>query len=75
MDKLSLEEQETLMDVLSRRAADRRRDRLGRGVQKARKEFKEGRARPATPDDIMSELLSWSVAARFPLPTSPGPEG
>ncbi len=57
-DKLSLEEQETLIDVLSRRAADRRRDLLGRDIRKARKEFKEGQVRPAAPDDILSEILS-----------------
>ena len=57
-DKLSLEEQEVLIDVLSRRAADRRRDLLGRDIRKARREFKEGQARLATPDDILSEILS-----------------
>ncbi|MGO9018419.1 MAG: hypothetical protein ACLQVJ_08725 [Syntrophobacteraceae bacterium] len=57
-DKLSLEEQEVLIDVLSRRAADRRRDLLGRDIRNARKEFKEGLVRPATPDDILSEILS-----------------
>jgi hypothetical protein len=57
-DKLSLEEQEALIDVLSRRAADRRRDRLSRDIRKARKEFKEGLVRPASPDDITSEILS-----------------
>ena len=57
-DKLSLEEQEALIDVLSHRAADRRRDQLGRDIRNARKEFKEGRTRPSTPDDILSEILS-----------------
>ncbi len=57
-DKLSLEEQEALVDVLSRRAADRRREQLSREIRKARREFKEGHARPATPDDILSEILS-----------------
>ena len=57
-DKLSLEEQEALIDVLSRRAADRRRDQLARDIRNARKEFKEGRTRPSTPDDILSEILS-----------------
>jgi len=57
-DKLSLEEQEVLIDVLSRRAKDRRRDLLGRDIRKARREFKEGQVRLATPDDILSEILS-----------------
>lgn len=54
-DKLSLEE---LIYLLSRRAEDRRRDQLARDIRKARKEFEEGHARPATPDEIMSEILS-----------------
>jgi hypothetical protein len=57
-DELSLEEQEQLIDILSRRAADRRRGSLGREVRNARKEFKEGAAKPANPDDILSEILS-----------------
>ncbi len=57
-DKLSLEEQEELIEVLSCRAADRRRDLLGRDIRTARKEFKEGKVRPATPDDIVSEILA-----------------
>jgi len=57
-DKLSIEEQEELIEVLSRRAADRRRDLLSRDIRNARKEFKEGRTKPATPDDILSEILS-----------------
>lgn len=57
-DKLSLEEQEALIDVLSRRAADRRRDQLGREIRNARKEFKEGQTKPSTPEDILSEILS-----------------
>ena len=57
-DKLSLEEQEQLIDVLSRRAADRRRSLLSREIRNARKEFKEGLAKSASPDDILSEILS-----------------
>lgn len=57
-DELSLEEQEQLIEILSRRAADRRRSLLGRDVRNARKEFKEGLAKPASPDDILSEILS-----------------
>jgi hypothetical protein len=57
-DKLSVEEQEELLDILSRRLADRRRDLPARDVRSARNEFKKGRCRPSTPDDLMSEILS-----------------
>ena len=56
-DKLSLEEQEALIEVLSHRAADRKRDLLIRDIRKARREFQQGRVKPATPDEIMSEIL------------------
>ena len=58
VDKLSLEEQEQLIDVLSRRAAERRRSLLSREIHNGRKEFKEGLAKPASPDQILSEILS-----------------
>lgn len=57
-DKLTLEEQEALIEVLSRRATDRRRDQLGRDIRNARKEFKEGRTKVSAPEDILSEILS-----------------
>lgn len=57
-DKLSLEEQEALIDVLSRRTADRRRDLISRDIRDARKEFEESKVKPATPDEILSEILS-----------------
>ncbi|MGQ9630026.1 MAG: hypothetical protein ACUVXI_06875 [bacterium] len=56
IDKLSLEEQETLIDILRRRIAERGRKMLAAEIQEARKEFAEGRCRPATADEI--EILS-----------------
>lgn|GEM_PF-233597 len=57
-DKLSLEEQEELMDVLSRRIAERRRGLIAQDIRSARNEFQKGGCHPATPDDLMSEILS-----------------
>ncbi|MGA7878353.1 MAG: hypothetical protein WCA08_22025 [Desulfoferrobacter sp.] len=56
--KLSLEEQEDLLDVLSRRIAERRRDLIARDIRSARIEFQKGNCHPATPDELMSEILS-----------------
>ena len=39
-------------------AAERRRSLLSRDIRNARKEFQEGLAKPANPDDILSEILS-----------------
>jgi hypothetical protein len=57
-DGLSVDEQETLVAVLNRRLADRRRAELGEDVREGRREFKRGALRPATPDKIMKEILS-----------------
>ncbi len=58
VDKLSLEEQETLLDIVQRRIAERSRKILAAEIQEARQEFAEGRCRPATADDLMKEILS-----------------
>ncbi len=58
VDGLSVEEQETLVAVLNRRLADRRRAELAEDVREGRREFKRGALRPTTPDKIMKEILS-----------------
>lgn len=57
-DRLSEEEQETLVDVLRRRIAERGRKRLLADVEESRKEFAAGLCRTATPDQIIKEALS-----------------
>ena len=58
VDRLPLEEQEELIEILRRRVIERRREELAKEIQEAQREFRAGRARPATPDEIMSEILS-----------------
>jgi hypothetical protein len=57
-DTLSLDEQETLLDILSHRVADSNRQRLVEEVQAARREFAQGQCTVVTADDLMQELLS-----------------
>jgi len=57
-DELSLEEQETLIEVIRRRVIERRREELAREIQDAQKEFRAGQCRPTTPDELMTEILS-----------------
>jgi len=52
---LSAEEQETLLEILRRRLAERRRAQVVREVADARAEFAEGHARPASVSEIMDE--------------------
>lgn len=56
-DALSLEEQETLIDILRRRIAESNRQRLSAEVQEARRDFAQGQCEEATADEIMREIL------------------
>lgn len=57
-ERLPLEEQDALIEILHRRVIERRRAELAKDIQEAQKEFKAGYARPVTPDDLMAEILS-----------------
>ncbi len=57
-DRLSLEEQESLLDILQRRVIEQRRAELAQDIEEARKEFQQGHCQPATPAKIMEEILS-----------------
>ncbi|MGQ9556142.1 MAG: hypothetical protein ACUVWR_18730 [Anaerolineae bacterium] len=58
VEQLSLEDQETLIDIIRHRIIEQRRAELAKDVQEARKEFKAGNVRPVTPDELMEEILS-----------------
>ena len=57
-DGLAIEEQESLVEVLRHRLAERRRAELIEAVKSARREYKAGRCRPATPAQIVKRLLA-----------------
>jgi hypothetical protein len=55
--QLSIEEQEDLIGIASRRVAEAKRQRLIERVNEATQEFKDGHYSPASPDAIMREIL------------------
>jgi hypothetical protein len=57
-DQLSQDEQEELIAILHRRLAQTARQGLAVDIQEARQEFAEGHCLPATPDDLMREILN-----------------
>ena len=57
-DQLPVEEQETLISILQRRAIERRRKVLVESVKRSRQEFKEGRCRPASPHAILKKVMA-----------------
>ena len=58
IDTLSLEDQETLEEILRRRIIERRRAELVQDVQEAQQEFQAGQCRPVTPEELMQEIVS-----------------
>ena len=57
-DQLSLDEQETLADLLHRRTIERRRQQLALEMAEARQEYEAGDCQPVTPDELMAEILA-----------------
>lgn len=57
IETLSLEDQETLKEILHRRIVERRREELVRDVQQAQQEFQAGECRPVTPEELMKEIV------------------
>lgn len=58
IESLPEEQQESLLDIVRKRLAERRRAELVKSVAEARKEFKAGKLRPATPAEIMRKVLA-----------------
>ena len=58
IDALPEDLQESLVDTVQRRLAERRRSQLVRAVGEARKEYRVGKLRPATPSEIMRKILA-----------------
>ena len=58
IDALPDEQQESLVDIVRKRLAERRRAALVKSVGAARKEFKAGKLRSANPSEIMRKILA-----------------
>ena len=56
-DTLSVDEQETLVEILHRRITQLRRSELAADVAAARQEFANGGCRPVQPDELIGEIL------------------
>ncbi len=58
IEALPEEQQESLVDTVRKRLAERHRAALVKSVGAARKEFKAGKLRPASPAEIMRKVLA-----------------
>lgn len=57
VEKLSLEDQEALVDILHKRTIERRRREIAEEAREALREHAAGQSRPVTPEELMKELL------------------
>ena len=57
-DTLSVEEKETLIDILSHRVAEDNRQMVIQEVKEARRDFASGICQEVTADEIMQAILS-----------------
>ena len=58
VETLSSDEQETLVDIVKRRLADRARQRLAADIEESKADFSQGRCQTVSVDSLMEELLS-----------------
>ena len=56
--KLTLPEQEELVDILHRRMIEQRRAEIVEDVRDAERELGAGGCRPASPSELMKDILS-----------------
>jgi hypothetical protein len=59
-DQLTVDEQETLIDILRHRVASRTRDRISADIEQARADYASGNVRKGTAEDLMKEIRSGS---------------
>lgn len=58
VDEMSLDEQETLTNIIRRRIIEQRRRQIMKEVHDAQKEFQNDNCQLVTPDELMAEILS-----------------
>ncbi|KJV05965.1 hypothetical protein [Methylocucumis oryzae] len=58
IEVLSVDEQETLLSIISNRIHERGRKQLKADIEQARNEYREGICQAASIDSLMAEILS-----------------
>jgi hypothetical protein len=57
-EQLPLEDQENLIHILKNRLRDKKRTELVKDIQEAQQEYAQGQCQPATPQQILEEILA-----------------
>ncbi|CAN5150417.1 hypothetical protein BH20ACI1_BH20ACI1_24960 [soil metagenome] len=58
IEEFSIDEKETLIDILQNRLRENKRQRIVQSVKEARREFEKGNVKTSSVDEIMKEILS-----------------
>ncbi len=58
IEKFTVDEKETLVDILQHRLAEYRREQLLKDIKSSEDEFEKGICKPMSVDDFMQEILS-----------------
>ena len=58
IEKFTVDEKETLVDILQNRLREDKRRRIIKSVKESQREFEKGNLKPSSVDDIMKEILS-----------------
>jgi hypothetical protein len=58
IDRLPLEQRESLVDIMRKRNTDDARRRVAASIRAAKREHRQGKSTPTTPEDIMREILA-----------------
>jgi len=56
-DRLSLEDQESVVEILHHRVVERRRDEMAGEIREAEEEFQAGESAPCTAQELIEEIL------------------
>ena len=57
-DELSIDEKETLLEILRHRVVAQRRREIARDIEEAQREFEAGGCIPASPEELVREIVS-----------------
>jgi hypothetical protein len=58
IEVLSIEDQEMLLDLLSKRLIERRREEISRHIEQAQEDYEKGNLFRGTVEDVIAELNS-----------------
>lgn len=58
IETLTVDEKETLVDILQHRLQENKRQRIVESVKESRREFENGELKSSSVDDIMKEISS-----------------